>query len=471
MNTLWKLARGLAVLVVLPGCLPEKRVTWSPDGKRALVRGADGLYVADAAGKLSERLLEGVTDARWLPDAQRVVLARSEEVRTWEALAPVLKPERRRELERRAPQLRAEILAQEGGFENFEPAAFAGLSDGEREALLLLVRDRHAEGLADKVGEDWKSVAELTCSVRVLQLGRLDEQGKLTLAAELARDIDAFDRLCVAPDGGAVAFARPMPGADTDTQLYVIGSEGGPARLVAENTSAFPAWSADGRWLAFASTRTRGLDDKKPLRLGVIARRAVRGEDGRLLSEFADAEELAGIVFDESTRVHWLRDGRVLFASIELHLPATERDMPERGGLYTVDPQAPTTVTRLLPRQAEAELPDGMLLFEVSPDERHVAVPGSEGLAIVDLRTADVWPVVAGANTLRMLSEWRGPDQLCVAVQREGARRANVALLQLDCANREAKETVLSESWPETVVKDWLTEKPESQPAGQQRPG
>jgi hypothetical protein len=43
---------GLILLAtVFGGCLPEAKVTWSPDGKFALVRGGDGLRLCDETGK------------------------------------------------------------------------------------------------------------------------------------------------------------------------------------------------------------------------------------------------------------------------------------------------------------------------------------------------------------------------------------------------------------------------------------
>ena len=47
--------RGNALIVIMlavvtGGCVPEKRISWSPDGRWAAVRGETGLYMCDETG-------------------------------------------------------------------------------------------------------------------------------------------------------------------------------------------------------------------------------------------------------------------------------------------------------------------------------------------------------------------------------------------------------------------------------------
>ena len=55
MKSHWLALAIVVTTVTLVGCLPEKRVIWSPDGKWGLVRSDDGLYVCDADGSYRER--------------------------------------------------------------------------------------------------------------------------------------------------------------------------------------------------------------------------------------------------------------------------------------------------------------------------------------------------------------------------------------------------------------------------------
>jgi hypothetical protein len=461
------LCAGAALLAC--GCLPEKRIVWSPDGRWALVRGGDGLYAMDPNGHLSARLDATTKDARWLPDSRGVLLNRASEVKTWDEIAAVLTPQQRAELERRVVRLREDLLAHQGDLENFDPESLRNLTGGELNGLLMLLRDKHGEGLAEKLGDKWDDVRKTKGEIYSLQLGTLEDGRTLALERVLAHSVNPYDRLTISPDGRAVAFVQSMPGDSESQRLFVSMLDGGTPRLVAERTSAFPAWSADSRWLAYAATRTQPVDDSKPLRLGVIARRQVRGEDGALLEKLPEPQELAGTVFQNEAKLHWLADGRVLFAALDVRLPATVKDMPEHANLFAVDPNAPAAVARITPQQVSAELPSGVVFFEVSPDGRHIAVPGTESLAIYDLQTAEVWRLSKNttAGLLKMLIDWRGPAEFTATLQPEGDRRARVVHFTLDYAKREATQRVLSENWPDPVIKDWLVDTAATQPATQ----
>lgn len=455
----------VALVSGLYGCLPEKRVVWSPDGRWAAVKGADGLYLCDSSGKLSQLLVPGVDSVAWLPDSKHLVFSHPQPVAGWKQLAPVLSDERRQEIADRAPRLREEVLAYQGDWKEFKPRSLAGLTGGEGMALLVYLRDNLAEGLQEKLGDRWKELAELPAAVRLLQLAHIDEGDGLAMDNVLIRALDAFDELRVSPTGQAVVYRAGAPDDDQTRPLYVVGLAGGSPLHVADHTAMFPDWSADGRHLVYAATKSTTADGKE-LRLGVVARRQICGDDGTFLTRLPESEELAGIAFQDEVRVRCLRDGRVLFATIELQLPCTSADMPQRAGLFAVDPGRQPGVTRLIPRSAETELPDGLFLFEVSPDERHVSIPGADGrVAVLTLATGDVWELVTAKDVdhLRTVPTWRSADELCFAIvpgDESNKQRAQIALAKLDWAARAAQQRIISADWPERVATDFLVEKP-----------
>jgi len=456
----------IAALIVLGGCFPEKRVSWSPDGRWATVKGADGLYLCDESGKLSQRLVENVASVAWLPDSKHLVLSRSETVPSWAQATAVLTAERRQELEARAPKLREELLAYTGDWDKFKPKAIEGLTGGETLALFACVREKFSAGLPEKLGEKWDDLKKLEPAVYALQLATVTPGAALELGPTLAKSLDSFDDLRVAPGGKAVAYRGAAPADDPAKPLFVLSLDGKGAPLhVADRAAMFPDWSSDGRYLVYAATRAVMEDGRKDLRLGIVARRLVADANGTLLETLPDAEELAGIVFQNEVRVRCLRDGRVLFATLEVHLPCTSLDMPQRAGLFAVDPGHEPNVTRLTPRQAESELPDAIFLFEVSPDEQHVTVPGGNGrLAILTLATGDVWEVVGEKEVdhLRTEPTWRSSDELCFAFVpgTEGAKeRAAITLAKLDWAQHKAERKIISADWPDNIVTDFLVEK------------
>lgn len=464
----------VALAVAVGGCLPEKRVLWSPDGKWAAVRGGDeNLYLCDENGKLTPRVAESVSHVAWLPDSKRLLIARSEPAQTWEQVAAVLSEEQRAAIEARGPKLRAELLAHDGPWNEFEPKTAEGLTGGETLALILYVRERLSTELAEKLGEEWDKLKELEGRVHMLQLGTVRD-GALELGAALAKSADAFGELRLSPDAAFVAYRGAGSTEEETGPLFVLALAGGAAPLrVAEHVAMFHDWSADGRSVVYAATKGAVLQESKDLRLGVIAQQAVRDEAGKVLETLPEAKDLAGVVFQNEMRVRCLRDGRILFASMDVQLPCTAADMPERAELFAVEPERQPGVVRLIPRQAAEDLPDAVFLFEVSPDERHVCLPDSGGrIVMLTLATGETWDVVEkdAVDTLRIAPTWRSANELTAVVVPGSAGekgRPEVTLFKLDWEMQKAERRALSTDWPKAVIEGVLVNKPEKAPSTQ----
>ena len=450
---------SLCALAAFCGCLPEKRVVWSPDGRWAAVIGGDGLYLSDADGKLSPRIVEDVRRVAWLPDSKRLVVVREEVADSWEEMAATLTDERREELIAIAERVREEVLVYEGNLDDFEPKGFEGVTSGEGAAIVVYLREKRSEGLAERLGEEWEKLASAEIKFWMMQLVHVSPAGG-SVGAAIVRTPDDILTPHVSPDGKAVAFVGPGVEGDFDEgRLHVVPIDGGVRpRVVAQHVGVSPDWSVDGRYLVFARTSGPVREGDKDLKLGAIARRAVCDESGALLEEFGETEDLAGVVFQFEIKVRCLKDGRILFSTMEVHLPCTAADMPDRASLFSLHPGQSPVVTRVVSRQSERELLDAIYFFEVSPDERHVAIAGSEGeLCVLTLATGEVRLLIDEDDTdkeLRMVPTWRGSDELCCAVrpEREGERAA-VALLKV---NGDAVVRVISRTWPDPAILGFL---------------
>ncbi len=467
MKSRWLVLSVLFTTLALAGCLPEKRVLWSPDGKWALVRGDEGLYLCDEGGQLSPRMAERVDAVTWMPDSRQIILSRREPVHTWAEMAAVMSPERRAEVEARGPKFRSELLAHEGEWDTFKPRSLGGLSGGEALALLLYVRERRDAALVQRMGDKWADIEKVVGAVHLFQRGRIDDAGGLTLGDVLLRDVDNFQELRVSPQGRFVAYRRPMTDEDHTQCISVLPLKAGAApRAVAEHAAQFYDWSPDGRAIVYAATKRAMTDESDELRLGTLLRQPVAGEDGAILEELPEPDELAGLVFQPEVRVRCLSDGRILFASFEMGLPCTAKDMPQRAALFAVHPERYPGVLRLVSRQVEPELPDAMALFEVSPDEQHVSIPGMDGRVVVlTLATGAICEVVAKDEVDRLRTEpaWRTDDELTVGVVpgAEGAKeRAQVALARINWATCTAERRIISSAWPDEAVIGVLADKP-----------
>jgi hypothetical protein len=229
-------------------------------------------------------------------------------------------------------------------------------------------------------------------------------------------------------------------------------------------------WSNDGRYLAYARANPPKVATGDTLRLGTLRRMQVceadgtlraqgiedeaketKGADGQVQTTPSPAESLAGIVFNEWTKVRWLRDGRIIFVSAEINLPVANDDVPTKLSLFAIDPGKQATVARLLSRKAEGEAGDAMQHFEINRDETLIAVPGSDGrMTVVSLNGAKVTEVQARGEgkKLHLVPSWRTSDELCFAVGSDKANRP----AEVYVWRPGAQARCISTDWPDEVV-------------------
>ncbi len=145
----------LGCLLILAGCLQE-RLCWSPEGSRAAIITADGLYFTDAAGKLSPLLLPNAYRVAWLGDSQRLVVAHSRPVKDFATLARAPGPDRTVTLTAKAESLWQQLqpLKSTKELPSIKPDDVVG-------CLLLYLRERYPERLKEKVGEEWKDLLSM----------------------------------------------------------------------------------------------------------------------------------------------------------------------------------------------------------------------------------------------------------------------------------------------------------------------
>jgi Tol biopolymer transport system component len=206
------------------------------------------------------------------------------------------------------------------------------------------------------------------------RLVALDEHGDrqfelLQPAAQLARDSHPV----VSPDGRWVVFASSRERQLDETSLWIapLQPDATPVRLTQGSAiDTQPAWSRDGRWIVFASTRARGNYDL--YRLAIDAGGRPGGSPEMLTS--ADTHEIAPTVGS---------DGSIVFEVLAAHDDHTVDSHLERRG-----PDG--TIVRLSdgPGDSSPALsPDGETLAFVRP----VARNGRE-------LDAELWTMPAGGG-------------------------------------------------------------------------
>jgi hypothetical protein len=433
-------------LVLLAGCVTQ-RIVWSPDGKQAAVIAGDDLYLCDPEGNLSSRLLSQVSIVAWFRDSRRLAIARGESCTNWIQLAAALSPQTIESIRRSGAELLSKL-------QSGDPNEILAAENrtGEKElvaARLLFLRDED-HGAALKLLKDAPQLKDLKANLSTLVVARVDN-GHLEVGPVLAAEIGNIEEVRVSPNAAAIAYTV-SPGEVT--RLSVVDVNGGqPARVVATPAAVYPDWSPDGNSLVYitAANTNSGAAD---VTLAVLARRRVVNENGRV-EIHGTQDELAGLLFNGLARVRCLRDGRILFASEEWRLPVTTNDLPQRQQLFALDPERQSTLTRLVPHGTQEQLPASLAYFEVSPDEKRVAVGGDKSMvAVFTLASGNVELVQAGTDTdLKSIPCWRSATELCyIAVQTANTNqhRADVALWQ------DGKTRLISQRWPESVRKGLL---------------
>jgi hypothetical protein len=459
---------SVVAIVAALGCVP-RRLFWSPDGQHGAIATEKALYLANADGKLSDPIDANVQLVAWAPDSKSFIAAQIKPIATWREAEPLFTEARRAELIALAPTLRHEILAYQGDWNQFKPSVTGTITGGEMEALLLYIRDHRGEGLPEKFGAHWDEVKHLrmtACELAVYKLTGDTAKPDRTIAVLPDGVLD----MRLSPNGKLLAFTTPIPSAVKFAlgRLLVINtSVSAPATPIEidQHVAAYADWSPDGTQLYYGKTNNPPTNDQSEFTLGSLTRRTVADDKGDLLTQPAAPEDLAGLLFWSLLKVRCLRDGRVLFTSGEVSLPATSADMPKQLNLFTIDPARQPTVTRLLPREADDRL-EGLSMgeFELSPDEKRVVVvASSKKVSVVTLATGKIDNVITtddpgGPNNLPSMPVWRTADQLVIAVP-PGHEWGTPDRAEVILWAPNAQPQKISQTWPD------LFKKTETQPA------
>ena len=223
---------------------------------------------------------------------------------------------------------------------------------------------------------------------------------------ELAFAVKRVGSVAISPDGrwAAVEVSEPLMEAEpsewrTSVYVYAVGGAGQQAARRVETPASAPAWSPDGRWLAFASSRSGKRD---------VWRVALDGSGG--------AERLTDVT-GELGEFRWSPDGRrMAFVLTDPTLPARDArvvgEAQRFARLYLVDVAGDATgrgrVARLLTPQdvqVGGHVGAGMSgpAFDWSPDGAAIAFSHSPSPAGDDWVRADVSVVDVATGRTRPL--------------------------------------------------------------------
>jgi dipeptidyl aminopeptidase/acylaminoacyl peptidase len=431
------------VLLLMTGCV-GRRIAWSPDGAHAAIFAGDGLHLCSPDGALSPIVLAGEGMTEWFPDSRRLAIVSEVGKQSWKDLEKAISPDERE----RVVEGGKALLDQFKAGHNLSDALHAlnALRDYEKDAVAVYLAQ--TEGIKEQAGTNWDELRQKEASMVQIRVGALEE-GKLPLGPAVLSSLRKILDIRVAPTGTAIAFTTEGDRED-EFQLSVFPTDGSASpQLVAKNTAICSDWSVDGHSLVYIRANNTATGDDQ-LSLASLTRRGILNAAGKIQIQ-TKAEDLAGLLFYPENKVRCLSDGRIVFATVDVHLPCTALDMPQQPQLFALDPERQAGVIPLIPRSVQESLPGKPGYYETSPDGKRIAIFAEKGaVAVLTVATGALDTVqVAGSDDTASAPAWRSASELCFISTTNG-QPAQLALWD-NGTNR-----VLSADWPAEVRKGFF---------------
>lgn len=449
MNCIKRSTICFIIALLMAGCIPEQKVIWSPDGKQGAVLGFEDdmqtLYLSDSNGTLSARLFDNVYRVAWRPDSQGLILVRNRMVDSWSELESQIVSEERVEIVQIA-NTALSVYQQTG---DAEYLSLQGYDDNYKNAACLYLKHRKT-----KLFEALNLEEEKPLTVGVFSLQKASVRGRHIEIEETvaASTLPIWDIRVSPRDNAAVFTCGDDDTASPSASLYIASLEGNSSvRQICRNVSWYPDWTPDGQSVVYAACAYGSQNND--LQLGAIIRSRVIDESGHIISEFAEREELAGVVMNQFNRVRCAPDGEIIFTAFEIHLPASSFDMPENMNLFSIHPSRQAIVTRVVPRNIESYFGEVSWWFEFSPDYKHIAVVDSEDqVGVLTLASGEARSM--GDKKTTGLPSWRTASELtCTHSDGEEDSDPEIVMYSLQ---EDVEPITLSSNWPPALVKSMI---------------
>lgn len=410
----------ILITLLFTGCDEStEKMEWSPDGTHAAVLLQGDLRLSDAAGVLSAPLARDVSQATWLPDGTGLVCIRSLYPETWKEASSILSSEEGVMLEQLAFSLmgflESAIEVTDGNFDDIGDKFLTPLKIDSSErlaAVLACMSHTQAKPLKKLIGKATKKQREqLEKEFSDIRKIRLQELFTVRLDANHSADIRRL--LCTAD---ALSEARPSPNARSvafgrESVLHLIAlDDTTPPFNTASPVIGSIAWSQNSGSVLFASPTSKWDAGKN--NLSSITRLDVSWEAAGW--KMGENVTIAQICSGYPPRIRVLPDGKLIFSSLEIGFPFSQRTPPSSS--FFVAPTSPEDKEPIKKLPCRADwLPADLSAYALSPDGKRLALVDTEtdAVRLVTLESGEVetiWPKSRGKS--RTLPAWRGSAEL-----------------------------------------------------------
>ena len=429
--------------IIFTGCIP-KRVVWQPSGKWAAIFGDEGrMYFCDENGNLTEQKYQDVMQAEWFANNKDIAIERQKTVNNWSEAEKILNKHDRDLITKKADELIGDkILDKWNG-----PKGMFSTEDNMLKAVKVYLRDKAPEKISKELFDSWKKQNfDLYC----LEICSWDNQ-VFKYKETMLNSISIIWSTKISPDNKKILYTHSDLSLET-IKLSAIDIDSKQILDIDETVSMYPDWSADGKSAVYAKIEVKddvqGFDD---MTIGSLKSAIICNKEGRLINKVKKHTQYSSIALNGLAKVRCLKDGKIIFSSIELpSLPCIPDDITEQPLLFMIEPGKHKAIIPLISKSTYYEIAGYDLnLFEVSPDNKYISfIDHDSRVAVLEIATGDV-TILQGEKIgdIASIPSWRSNDELCYFSENE-----NGDYVALQKTGEPAKD--LSASWPKEIRDD-----------------
>jgi len=428
-------ARAVKTLVValslplLSACDVEQRLSWSPDGVKLAVVGADGVRISTDGGMhLSEPVEPKAKLLNWFADSKRLLVVSQTPYESWEAAEPHISKEDQEAIKACASQLLTQLDASKGDLAACRDALKKAKFDATHLNGALFYLNSTQPDEVRKYAGNKGNLFNLGFPISKVSMYEVDKD--LKLKETLFTTDKVFDSAMVSPSQEFVCF---ISGADDELLSVELKKAKQSWKSFGKGYRDFPDWDINTDFIYALKSVSHTAQGKPDFELVSID---VRKDPAQAVKHLSD-------VYSAYDKVRATVDGNILFVADR----AGSLPLGKFSSLFSYNLTS-GKLKKLHSSSAATQLEK----FDVSPDGNTVSIPGSRNaLEVLNLKNGKrqtVMPAVTKEDKDTFTPVWRNNEELCFNRFEAAGDKSQVALYSM--RSRQIKD--ISTDWPAKAI-------------------